>query len=217
MTDQSFTARRRAMVESQLRTNDVSDPALIRAILAVPRERHVPAAQREVAYIDRPVPLSPGRSLNTPIATARLVDAVRVERGQRLLVVGAASGYCAAVIAEMGADVTALECDSALVALAREALGGVAGITLVEGPLEAGVESAAPFDAIVVDGAVEQLPDSLVAQIRVGGRAAFATIDRGVSRLCAGVRTAGGFGATPFVDSEAVVLPGFAAAKAFTF
>lgn len=205
------------MVESQLRTNDVNDAALIRAILTVPRERHVPTAQGDAAYIDRPVPLSPGRSLNPPVATARLIDAARVEPGQRVLVVGSASGYGAAVIAEMGAEVTALECDPALVALARQALGSASGITLVEGPLEAGVEGAAPFDSIVVDGAVEQLPDSLVSQLKVGGRAAFATLDRGVSRLCSGVRTAGGFGATPFIDYESVALPGFAAPKAFTF
>jgi protein-L-isoaspartate(D-aspartate) O-methyltransferase len=202
MTDQSFTARRRAMVESQLRTDDVNNPALIRAILAVARERHVPAAQQQVAYIDRPVPLSPGRSLNPPVATARLIDAARVEAGQKVLVVGAASGYSAAVIAELGAEVVALECDPALVALARGALGGSSAVTLVEGPLDAGVEASAPFDSIIVDGAVERLPDSLIAQIKVGGRAAFATLDRGVSRLCAGVRTAGGFGATPFVAAR---------------
>ncbi len=205
------------MVESQLRTNDVNDAALIRAILAVPRERHVPPAQQDAAYIDRPVPLSPGRSLNPPVATARLIDAARVEPGQKVLVVGAASGYSAAVIAEMGAEVTALECDPALVALARQALGSAPGITLVEGALDAGVAAAAPFDSIVVDGAVEQLSDALIAQIKVGGRAAFATLDRGVSRLCAGVKTAGGFGATPFVDYEAVALPGFAAPRVFTF
>lgn len=205
------------MVESQLRTNDVNDAALIHAILAVPRERHVPTTQQEVAYIDRPVPLSPGRSLNPPLATARLIDAVRVEPGHRVLVVGAASGYSAAVIAEMGADVTALETDPALIAIARQALDGATAITLIEGPLDKGVESAAPFDGIIVDGAVEQLPDALIAQIKVGGRIAFATLDRGISRLCAGVRTAGGFGANPFSDSEAVALPGFAAPKVFTF
>lgn len=205
------------MVESQLRTNDVNDATLIRAILAVPRERYVPPEQQAAAYIDRPVPLTPGRSLNPPVATARLIDAARVEAGQKVLVVGAASGYAAAVIAEMGADVTALESDGALVALARQALGSAGSITLVEGPLEPGVPDAGPFDSIVVDGAVEQLPDSLVAQLKVGGRAAFATLDRGVSRLCAGVKTAGGFGATPFLDCESVALPGFAAPKAFTF
>lgn len=217
MTDQSFTARRRAMVESQLRTNDVNDAALIRAILAVPRERFVPDAQREGAYIDRPVPLANGRALNPPVATARLIDAVRVEAGQKVLVVGAASGYAAAVVAQMGARVVAVESDPALVTLARQAIGVGSDVAIAEGALTDGAPAEAPFDSIIVDGAVEQLPDALVDQLKVGGRAAFATIDRGVTRLCAGVRTAGGFGANPFLDCEAVALPGFAAPKAFTF
>jgi len=217
MTQQNFTSMRRAMVESQLRTNDVNDVAVIRAILSVPREQFVPAERRDAAYIDREVPLGAGRSLNPALATARFLVEGQVSAGRSVLLVGAATGYAAAVLAAMGAIVTALESDAALAALARENLADVAGVTIVEGPLEAGVPAGAPYDLLFVDGAVEALPPSLTDQLKVGGRAVFARLDQGVSRLCVGVRSAGGFGASAFADSEAVALPGFAVPKTFTF
>lgn len=217
MSEQTFTAMRRAMVESQLRTNDVNDVAVIRAILSVPREDYVPAERRDAAYIDRSVPLGNGRALNPPLATARLLVEGRVEPGDTVLLVGAATGYAAALLAGMGAAVTALESDPALAAEAKAKLAHLPGVTVVEGPLEAGVPSGAPYDLLFVDGAAEQLPAALTDQIKVGGRAVFARLDRGVSRLCSGVRSAGGFGASAFVDSEAVVLPGFAQPKGFVF
>jgi len=217
MTQQNFTSMRCAMVESQLRTNDVNDVAVIRAILSVPREQFVPAERRDAAYIDREVPLGAGRSLNPALATARFLVEGQVSAGRSVLLVGAATGYAAAVLAAMGAIVTALESDAALAALARENLADVAGVTIVEGPLEAGVPAGAPYDLLFVDGAVEALPPSLTDQLKVGGRAVFARLDQGVSRLCVGVRSAGGFGASAFADSEAVALPGFAVPKTFTF
>jgi protein-L-isoaspartate(D-aspartate) O-methyltransferase len=217
MTQENFTAMRRAMVESQLRTNDVNDVEVIRAILSVPRETFVPAERRDAAYIDRAVPLSAGRALNPPLATARLLVEANVLAGQTVLLIGAATGYAAALLAELGASVTALESDAGLAAQAREALAGRAGVNVVEGPLEAGVAAGAPYDLLFIDGAVETLPAALTDQIKVGGRAVFARLDRGVSRLSTGARSAGGFGSSAFVDSEAVVLPGFAVPKSFTF
>ncbi|MFT3968493.1 MAG: protein-L-isoaspartate O-methyltransferase [Sphingobium sp.] len=217
MTDQNYTSMRRAMVESQLRTNDVNDVAVIRAVLSVPRELFVPEERRAASYIDRAVPLGNGRALNPPLATARLVTEARVEAGQSVLLIGAATGYAAALLAELGARVTALESDAALAAAARANLAGKANVTVVEGPLEAGLASGAPYDLLFIDGAVEVLPETLTDQVKVGGRAVFARADRGVTRLCSGVRSAGGFGATAFVDSEAVPLPGFAAPRPFRF
>ncbi|MET0362859.1 MAG: protein-L-isoaspartate O-methyltransferase [Sphingobium sp.] len=217
MTQQNFTSMRRAMVESQLRTNDVNDITVIRAILSIPREDYVPEARRDAAYIDRAVPLTEGRALNPPLATTRLLVEAKVEAGQTVLLVGAATGYAAALLAALGATVTALESDAALAAEARARLSGVAGVTVVEGPLEAGVPAGAPYDLLFIDGAVEAVPDILSGQIKVGGRAVFARADRGVTRLCSGVRTEGGFGATVLVDAEAVPLPGFAAPQGFRF
>jgi protein-L-isoaspartate(D-aspartate) O-methyltransferase len=217
MTDQNFMAMRRAMVESQLRTNDVNDPVLLEAILAVPREAFLPEARRASAYIDRSVPLGDGRALNPPLATARLLVAAAINPGDHVLLVGAATGYAAALLARLGCAVVALEEDAALVAQAKTALSDYAGIDIVTGPLAEGQAAGAPYDVIVVDGAIEALPDALIEQLKIGGRAVFASAERGVTRLCTGVRSAGGFGARPFVDSEAVVLPGFAVPKGFTF
>lgn len=217
MTQQNFTSMRRAMVESQLRTNDVNDVAVIRAILSVPREDYVPAERRAAAYIDRAVPLGNGRALNPPLATARLLTEADVQADQTVLLVGAATGYAAALLALLGAKVTALESDAALVAEARARLAGMESVTVVEGALEAGVATGAPYDLLFIDGAVEAVPESLISQIKVGGRAVFARADQGVTRLCAGVRSAGGFGATVLVDAEAALLPGFAAPKSFRF
>lgn len=217
MTDQNFQAMRRAMVESQLRTNDVNDPELLEVILAVPREDFLPAERRSAAYIDRAVPLGAGRALNPPLATARLLVEAAVKPGDHVLLVGAATGYAAALLARLGCSVVAVEEDEALLAHARKALDDYAGITLVQGPLAKGHATGAPYDVLFVDGAVEVLPDKLVGQVKVGGRLVYALAERGLTRLCAGVRSAGGFGARPFEDSEAVLLPGFAPPKGFTF
>jgi protein-L-isoaspartate(D-aspartate) O-methyltransferase len=217
MTDQNFKAMRRAMVESQLRTNDVNDPALIEAIFAVPREDFLPAERRAAAYIDRAVPLAADRALNPPLATARLLAEAQPGAGESVLLVGAATGYCAALLARLGCQVVALEADSALAAFAASALAGTDGVRIETGPLAQGVPAQAPYDLIVVDGAVETLPQALIDQLKVDGRAAFASAERGVTRLCIGRRSAGGFGARAVVDLEAVVLPGFAAPQRFTF
>ncbi len=217
MSQQNFTSMRRAMVESQLRTNDVNDVAVIRAILSVPREDYVPEERRAAAYIDRAVPLGNGRALNPPLATARLLTEAQVQAGQSVLLVGAATGYTAALLAALGATVTAVESDGTLVAEARARLAGMENVTVVEGPLAAGAVAGAPYDLLFIDGAVENVPELLAAQIKTGGRAVFARADKGMTRLCVGVRSAGGFGATVLVDAEAAVLPGFAVPKSFRF
>lgn len=221
MTDHSmqpdFAAARRAMVASQLRTSAVTDLGVLAAMGRLPRERFVPVGQAAAAYIDRALPLGvAGRALNPPLATARLIDAVRPRHGERALVVGAATGYAAAVLADIGLAVTALESDATLAATARDALQHVAtGVD--EGPLQAGHEGGGPYDVIVIDGAVEQVPQALIDQLVDGGRLATALIERGVTRLAAGTKSGSAFGLMAFADAEAVHLPGFAPAPAFSF
>lgn len=210
-------AMRTAMVSSQLRTNAVSDQRVVAAMARVPRERFVPAEVREIAYRDTALPLGEGRMQNPPLATGRLLTEADLNRDHRVLLIGAAGGYTAALLAEIVAEVVAVEENATLAAMAREALAGVAGVTVVEGPLTEGHATGAPYDVLIVDGAIETVPDALVAQVAAGGRVAAGIVDRGVTRLTSGRRTDGGFGLLPFVDSECVVLPGFSRPPAFQF
>lgn len=212
-----YTRMRTAMVASQLRTNAVSDARVIAAMAHVPRERFVPADVAPFAYRDALLPLGQGRYANLPIATGRLLTEARLLESDRVLLIGAASGYTAAVLAEIVAFVAAVEADAELVALARTALAGDERITIVQGPLPAGHEEGAPYDVMIIDGAVEQVPATLVSQVRAGGRVVGGIIDRGVTRLAAGRRSEGGFAMVDFADIECCVLPGFATPPRFTF
>lgn len=208
---------RAAMVSSQLRTNNVSDPRIVAAMEAVARERFVPAERATLAYVDVPIPLSGGRALNAPLVTARLISESAVEAGEKVLLVGAATGYAAALLAQLGAKVTALEVDESLVTAARAALGKAPGITLVTGPLEAGWRKGAPYDVILIDGAVEAVPAAIAAQLAVDGRLLTGLVDNGVTRLALGRKAGQSVGLVPFADLETVRLPGFAAPSGFSF
>lgn len=216
MTEQNYEAMRRAMVESQLRTTGVNDPRVVAAMAAVPRERFVPADWRQLAYMDRPVPLGHGRELNLPEATGRLLTAAQVGRGDRVLLVGAATGYTAALLAELGAAVTALEVQPDLMAVARDVLAGTA-IQFADGPLAEGWAAGAPYDLIFVDGVIEQVPEALLAQLIEGGRLAAAIHENGATRLGLGRKAGAGFGMDLFADCEAVRLPGFEKPRTFVF
>lgn len=210
-------AMRHAMVASQLRTNAVSDTRVIAAMAAIPREDFLPREARALAYRDTAIPLGRGRAQNPPLATARLLTEAALAPADRVLLIGATGGYAARVLADLVTQVTALECDAALLDLARAGLAGFGNVALVEGELAAGWPDGAPYDVLVIDGAVEQLPLALVAQVRPEGRVVAGLVERGVTRLGAGRRTAGGFVLTAFADSECVVLPGFAPPAGFRF
>jgi protein-L-isoaspartate(D-aspartate) O-methyltransferase len=137
---------------------------------------------------------------------------MKPEPGQRALVVGAGTGYSAAVLAHMGLDVAALEISDELADRAR----GL-GIDVIEGPLEAGHRKAAPYDQILIDGAVEAIPDAIVDQLDDGGRLGTALIDRRVTRLIVGRKSGDAFGYLSVGDSGVPALPGFARPKAFVF
>lgn len=213
----NFTRMREAMVASQLRTNAVSDTRVVAAMARVPREDFMPEAQRRLAYRDTAVPIAHGRAANLPMATGKLLTRAEIRASDRVLLIGAAGGYTAALLAELAASVVAVESDPALVAIARPALSAYANVELVEGDLTAGHASQAPYDLLVIDGAVEHVPDALIDQVKIGGRVVAGIADRGVTRLATGVRTAGGFGLTTFADIDCVPLPGFARPTAFTF
>jgi protein-L-isoaspartate(D-aspartate) O-methyltransferase len=211
-----FDTMRQAMVSNQLRTNAVNDPRVVEAMARVRREDFLPPEHRAIAYRDTLLPLPGGRRHNSPLATGRLLTEARVTPADHVLLIGAAGGYAAAVLALLARSVVAVEEEPALAEHARSALAGT-GVTIAEGPLAAGSRAEAPYDLLVIDGAVEHVPDVIVAQIRSGGRAVAGLVDRGVTRLAAGRRTDGGFGLVDFADAECALLPGFSRPKGFQF
>ena len=214
-----YAAAREAMVDRQVRTADVTRYPIIAAMLAVPREDFLPAALRPVAYLGEHVPLAPGRVLLDPRVFAKLLDALDPGPGDLVLDLGCGLGYSTAVLAQMAEAVVALESDPAMAAEAEALLGahGVDNAVVQAGPLADGVAEHGPFDAILVEGAIETLPHAIEAQLKVGGRIAaiFAEGAGGQARL--GLRTPHGIAWRRIFDATAPVLPGFAATKAFEF
>jgi protein-L-isoaspartate(D-aspartate) O-methyltransferase len=207
---------RRAMVASQLRTTGVNDPRVIAAMGEVARERFVPAERSALAYADATVPLADGRGLNPPMALGRLLTEAQLQGHERSLVIAAGTGYAAAVLARLVGSVVALEQDAALAATARETLAD-SDVTLVEGPLGEGWAPGAPYDFILIDGAVEYVPPAIVAQAAEGARIGVAMLDRGVTRLAMGRVAGGAFGLTAFADAAVAILPGFEQPRNFVF
>ena len=216
LSDISAAEMRSAMIDSQLRTNDVIDPAVVAAMAAEPREAHVPAPLASVAYIDRAIDLGGGRYLNAPLVTGRMLVEAAIRPGARVLLIGAATGYGAALLARLGAEVHALEEDAALIAAGRQATASDA-IRWIEGPLSAGVPDGAPFDRIIIDGAIEILPDAIADQLAEGGKLVAARREGAVVRLVQGVKAGGIVALRPFADMDVAPLPGFEAPAGFQF
>jgi protein-L-isoaspartate(D-aspartate) O-methyltransferase len=152
------------------------------------------------------------RFLPAPAVLGALLMQMMPVRGEKALVVGAGTGYSAAVLTAIGLAVTALESSAELAAQAR-----ANGIQVVEGPLEAGWSNGAPYDQILIDGAVEEIADGIIDQLANGGRLGTALIDRGITRLIVGRKAGGAFGYLSVSDAGVPALPGFARPKAFTF
>ena len=208
-----FAEARESLVENQLRPEGVIDAALLAAIGSVERERFVPESALALAYTDRAIPLGNGRELMPAASLAQLIQALEPAPGERALVVGAGTGFSAALLSRMGVEVSGVESDASLSAIAR-----ANGIEMIEGPLEGGHKVGAPYDIILIDGAIEgEVPQALIAQLRDGGRLATGLVDRGVSRLAVGTRISGAFGLRPFQDAAVSLLPGFARANSFVF
>ena len=216
MTEHNFDHMRKAMIASQLRTTGTNDPRVLAAMGEVPRERFVPADRVSLAYADALVPLKPGRDLNSPMALGRLLTEAAPVRGERALAVAVATGYAAAVLERLVGPCTAVEEDEALAAEARRNLAGYE-VALVEGALVEGCAAEGPYDLILIDGAVESVPDGLIAQLAEGGRLAAGLLENGVTRLAIGRRAGEGFGMTAFADAASAILPGFGKPRAFRF
>ena len=209
---QDFSLARRTMVDNQLRPQGVTDRGVLAAMGKIERERFVPETARALAYFDRSVRIGEGRYLMPPAALGRLLTEVQPRSGERALVVGSGTGYSAAVLKEAGLDVFALESDQGLAAEAQ-----AAGVETVLGPLAEVWSKGAPYDLILLEGAVEEMPAALAKQLAPGGRIAGAIVDRGVARLSVGTSAGGSIGWRSLADSDVGPLPGFERPRAFTF
>lgn len=167
-----FSGLRTKMVDGQVRTTDVTSLPLLDALLSVPREEFVPAARKSLAYIDEDLEIAPGRYLMEPSPFARIVQLADIQPGDFVLDVGAGTGYSAAVLSKLAGSVVALEQDPTLAAKAQSVLSalGYDTVAVVEGPLSAGYPAQAPYDVILLEGAVESIPQALFDQLKDGGR-----------------------------------------------
>ncbi|HET6183708.1 MAG TPA: protein-L-isoaspartate O-methyltransferase [Acetobacteraceae bacterium] len=215
-----YADARNRMVDSQLRPNRITDPRILAAMRTIPRERFLPPALRYLAYIDEDIPLGGGRVLMEPLVFARLVQLAAPVEGERALLVAAGVGYGAAVLASCGVRVIALEEDPNLAAMAQRSLAEfAAGVRLVKGPLAAGWPPEAPYDIILVEGAVEQFPAAFAAQLRADtGRLVGVQASAGpVASVVRAEPTPQGLRAQPVFDCSTPLLPSLRSRPRFTF
>ncbi len=219
-----FASARTKMVDSQLRTENVTDYAILAAMGAVPREAFVPAHQRALAYLDKDVPIKSGpdglpRYLMEPAPFARLLQLAEVNPDDTVLDIGCGGGYSAAVIARLAKFVVGLESDASLAAEASQRLNqlGVGNVKVALGPLEQGRPADGPYDVIVVEGAVEVLPAALFGELKEGGRlvAVVGYGRSGVATVC--TKSDNQIGRRAAFNADVRPLPGFAKSPAFVF
>ena len=219
MTD--FALARRNMVEGQLRPNRVNDAGLLAALGELPRERFLPDGLRSVAYADDDVPLGNGRFMMEPMVLARLIQVLQPQAGDKAMVLAAGLGYGAAILVRLVQSVVAVEADAGLAEGARQVLRdlGVTGIQLVVGEAEQGAAASGPYDIILIEGAVHEVPKAIADQLAEGGRLATVVADPsgalGVAHLF--VKQGGVVSGRPLFDAGTPPLPGFARPARFTF
>ncbi|MEY4238174.1 MAG: hypothetical protein RL339_775 [Pseudomonadota bacterium] len=193
-----LAAARRAMIDSQLRTSGVNDPAVLEAFARVAREDHVPAPARAHAYIDRAIPLGDGHALAAPLFHGRMLIEAGLQADDKVLLVSCGSGYLAALLEGLVAKVTTV---SAADAAAGKGLG----------------KSGGSYSLILIDGAIEQLPDGLAARLEDAGRLVTGLVERGVTRLATGRKATGTVALLPLAEMGIPVLAEFAAPKRWSF
>jgi len=215
-----FAIARHKMVESQVRPNGVTNGALLAAMLDLPRERFIPAERSAMAYVDEDIPLGHGRYVMEPMVLARLLQVAEVRAEDVALDVGCATGYASALLARLCTTVVALDSDHRLATRATAVLTelGADNVVVVEGPLATGYPRQAPYDVILINGAVAAVPDAVLGQLAEGGR--LVTVvrrDGGVGRGTLFIRSAGVCSRRAVFDAATPVLPGFEVERRFVF
>lgn len=215
MTD--FAERRRMMVDTQVRPSDVTKFPIIDAMLTVARENFVADAQREAAYADQNIDLGQGRTLLEPRTLSKLLDALNVQSDELVLDVACGLGYSTAVVARMAEMVIGVEEDESMASEAQEQLSeaGADNAIVHVGPLAEGAAEHGPYDAILVQGGVEILPQGLLDQLKDGGRIAAIFMDGALGQVKIGYKSDGQLSWKFAFNATAPVVPGFAKARAF--
>ena len=220
-----YAHQRRAMVEGQVRVNDVTDPRIIAAMLELPREKFVPSARAALAYLDEDIPLrgtsggKPARYLIEPMVLAKLVKALSLAEHDHVLDVGTNSGYSAALFSRLAGSVVALEEDAEFVPIATRLLASLAAanVKVVSGPLSAGWPKEGPYDAILLQGSVEFVPEALTDSLKDGGRLAAVMGAGHAAKAMLYLRTGKVVSGRPVFDAAIPPLPGFARPPQFVF
>ena len=210
-------AARTAMIDSQVRTNDVTDRRLIAAIAAVPREVFVPTGKTTLAYAEVSVETGPGRSMMTARDFSKLANAAVIKDTDRVLDIASGAGYSAAVFSQLAAAVVALEQDDAAVKSLRDNLSkaGASNVETVSGSLKAGAASKAPFDVIFVKGAVEDVPKAWLDQLAEEGRLCVVVCEGLVRRARIYTPSGGKTAWPPPFEPPVPSLPGFERGEEF--
>ncbi|MBR1206900.1 MULTISPECIES: protein-L-isoaspartate O-methyltransferase [unclassified Bradyrhizobium] len=218
-----FSTARQYMVDGQVRPSDVTDDRILEAMLTVPREVFVPAGKQALAYLDLDLDVTEGgtarRCLITPALLARMLQAAEIKATDRVLVVGCATGYAAAIVARFAGEVSATESDPALAAKASAAFAqlGIQNVTVKTAAAADGDAAGAPYDVIVLNGATEVIPTGLFGQLKEGGRLVGVFGLTPPPRATLVTHSHGDFGHRELFDATAPVLPGFERVPAFVF
>jgi protein-L-isoaspartate(D-aspartate) O-methyltransferase len=213
-----YAARRRMMVDTQVRPSDVTKFPIISAMLAVPREQFVPPDRREAAYMGENLPLGPGRVLLEARTLAKMLDTLNIRDDELVLDLGCGLGYSAAVIARMAEAVVAVESDEAMAAEAESVLSGAGAdnVAVICAPLTEGAPKHGPYDVITVQGGVEQVPETIGAQLKEGGRIVCLFMEGALGVVRVGWKRDGQLAWRDAFNAAAPVLPGFERQREFT-
>ena len=216
MTD--YAARRTTMVDTQVRPSDVTKFPIIEAMLSIPREEFVPDNRREAAYVGENLDIGAGRVMLEPRTLAKMLDALDVQRDEMVLDLGCGLGYSSAVIARLAEAVVAVESIEALASEAQEILSreGADNVILHQGPLAEGAAQHGPYDVIVIEGAVAELPASILDQLKDGGRIACLFMEGALGVVRIGYKLDGGISWRFAFNAGAPVLAGFEKQAAFS-
>lgn len=208
------------MVESQLRPNKVTMPAILEAMGDVPREAFVPKAMGGIAYVDEDIAIGGGRHLMEPMVLGRLIETAQVLPDDIVLVIGCGTGYSASVLARLANTVVAIENDADLAQQASETLArlGVDNAVVIEAPVTAGYAQQAPYQAIVIDGAVAEVPQQILVQLAEGGRLVAVVAPEGrLGKATLFQRIGEAVSHREVFDASVPLLPGFEPVPAFQF